>query len=111
MLLPVFVVRAAPVENPDNQYFIEIPGSGSFAANSFGAIIMFIISNILLPLVGIISVLFLIIGGFQYVTSRGNEEQAETAKKTLANAIIGLIVVVLSYIIVTIVINALKGQV
>lgn len=59
--------------------------------------------NILLSVAAIIAVLFLIIGGFQYVTSAGNEETAKKARGTITNALIGIAVIVLSYTIVTVV--------
>jgi hypothetical protein len=82
-------------------YFVNLG-----AQNTFGGLLMAIIQAGL-GLVGILSVWFIIYGGFQYITSRGNEEQAEGGKKTLTNAIIGLVIVILSYIIVTVIINAL----
>ena len=69
-----------------------------------------LISNIIyiaLMIVGSVSVLFLIIGGFRYVTASGNEEQSEAAKKTLTHAIIGLVIVILSFVIVRVISNAL----
>ena len=50
-----------------------------------------------------IAVLFLIIGGFWYITSAGNEETAEKGKGTVINAIIGLVIIVLSYVIANVV--------
>lgn len=52
-----------------------------------------------------LAVLFLIIGGFYYITSAGNEEQAEKGKKTLINAIIGIALIILSYAIVRVISN------
>lgn len=51
---------------------------------------------------GIVTVLFLMIGGFLYVSSVGNEEQSEKGKKIIINSVIGLIVILLSYAIVRI---------
>ena len=65
------------------------------------------IINIILGVAGLVSVLFVIIGGFRYITSAGNEEQAEAGKKTLQNAIIGIIIVVLSFVIVSVISSAL----
>ena len=107
LTLPFLAIK---IENPAQGFFATVNGGGGFEANSFGALIFFAIQNVLLPIVGIISILFIIIGGFQYIVSRGNEEQAETGKKTLTNAIIGLVITILSYYIVVIVINALKGN-
>lgn len=52
---------------------------------------------------GVVAVLFLIVGGFFYLTSAGNEEQAEKGQKILTNAIIGLVVIVLAYALVAII--------
>src|SRR3989344_428970 len=41
------------------------------------------VMNGLLLLAGSVAVIFIIIGGFRYVTSAGNEENSEKAKKTL----------------------------
>lgn len=65
------------------------------------------IINIALTVAGLIAVLFLIIGGFRYITSAGNEETAEQAKKIITNAIIGIVVIILSFVIVRVISNAL----
>ncbi len=65
-----------------------------------------LIKNIINWLLGIafgIAVLFLIIGGFWYITSAGNEETAEKGKNTAINAIIGIVIILLSYVIVNVV--------
>lgn len=69
-----------------------------------------LIIEILLAIVGLISVLFLIIGGFRYVTSGGNEETTESAKKTITNSIIGIIIVILAFVIVRVITNALISR-
>jgi len=63
--------------------------------------------NIALAVAGLVAVLFLIIGGFRYITSAGNEETAEQAKKIITNAIIGIVVIILSFVIVRVISNAL----
>lgn len=60
-----------------------------------------------LYLAAMISVVFIIIGGYFYITSAGNPAQAGKGKSTLVNALIGLTLVILSYIIVQIVYNFL----
>lgn len=42
----------------------------------------------------LISTFFLVIGGLQYISSRGNPENLEHAKRTIKNALIGLILVI-----------------
>ena len=68
------------------------------------------ISNSLLLLVGIVSVLFFILGGFQYITSAGNLENITKAKTTIINTIIGIIVTLLSYAVVRFIISQLTGK-
>ena len=59
--------------------------------------------KLLLLFSGAIAVVFIIIGGYWYVISGGNEETAEKGKKTLINAIIGIVVIVLSYAIINVI--------
>jgi hypothetical protein len=66
--------------------------------------------KILLFVSGAITVLFVIIGGFMYVTSAGNEEQATKGRKTVTYALIGIIIIILSYVIVTAVVNLVQNR-
>jgi len=63
------------------------------------------ILNIVFALAGIVAVVFLIIGGFRYVTSGGNAEASEGAKTTILNAIIGLVVIFLAFLLVNFVLS------
>lgn len=92
---------------------VENPAPGFFSEH-FGTDFRTIIGNVLqliLGFAGLIAVAFVIIGGYQIATSRGSAEAAGEGKKTLTNAIIGLVVILLSYLIVRIVINAAFGNV
>ena len=91
----------------DGKCVLANPAPGQLADyNSFEVLLVQII-RVFLLFAGAIAVVFLVVGGFQYVASRGNEEAAEKAKKTITNAIIGLIIIVMAYAIVTIVNNLL----
>jgi uncharacterized membrane protein len=79
-----------------------LPNAGGGTATT---LLLYVI-NVVLSVVGLISVAFLIYGGFQYVTSGGNDEQAEGGKKTIQNSIIGLVIVILSYVIIHVIISA-----
>lgn len=58
------------------------------------------IVNVLLFLIGAISVIMLIIGGVRYTISNGDQGAITSAKNTIMYAIIGLIVALLAYAIV-----------
>jgi hypothetical protein len=49
---------------------------------------------------GIVAVFFIIWGGARYVTSAGDQKRIDAARKTLMWAIIGLILILLSFFIV-----------
>lgn len=66
------------------------------------------IVSILLAVIFFIAVVFLIIGGFRYVISQGNEEGVEKAKGTITNSIIGLVVVLLAWIIIRVIVALLQ---
>jgi hypothetical protein len=76
-------------------------GGATTLTGRYGLIYRVII--MLLSLAGMVAVLFIIVGGFWYITSAGNEEQAEKGKSTLLNAIIGIIVIVLSFVIIDVI--------
>lgn len=86
--------------------FPAVRGSIAGSTNLTGPSgLIYNIIMMLLLLAGAVAVLFIIIGGFWYITSAGNEEQAEKGKSTLMNAIIGIVVIVLSYVIIGVVSN------
>lgn len=63
------------------------------------------VTNIMITIIGIISVIMLIIGGFRYVLSGGDQKGTTAAKDTILYAIIGVVVALLSYSIMNFVIN------
>jgi Type IV secretion system pilin len=75
-------------------------------ANTIGALIVRFIS-FMLSLIGGVSVLFIIIGGFKMVMSNGNEKSAESGKKTVTWAVIGLVVALMAFSIIAIVQNVI----
>jgi len=79
-------------------------------ADLFGADGVFTtIVNVLLFIVGVLSVIMLIIGGLRYVISGGNATAVTAAKNTILYAIIGLIIAFFSYAIINFVLNSLTG--
>lgn len=81
------------------------------ASRTVGDLIKTVI-NILLVLVGALSVLFLVIGAVLYLTSAGNTTQAGKGKQTMLSAVFGLMITALAYTIVTISYNLItKGSV
>ncbi|MNQ70200.1 hypothetical protein D3C85_848310 [compost metagenome] len=65
------------------------------------------IVNILLFIIGAISVIMLIIGGIRYTISGGDSSAVTSAKNTIMYAIVGIIVAVLAFAIVNFVLTSL----
>jgi len=103
-----FVVALAPVALAQ----FTTPSAGGTGLPNDTSVSGFILKiiNIALAVAGLIAVLFLIIGGFRYITSAGNEETAEQAKKIITNAIIGIVVIILSFVIVRVISGALVSN-
>jgi hypothetical protein len=60
-----------------------------------------------LQLVGYIAVGFIIFGGFKYMTSAGSADGMVRARKTIMNAVIGLIISIFSVAIINVVAGAI----
>jgi heme/copper-type cytochrome/quinol oxidase subunit 2 len=59
----------------------------------------------LMTFLGIIAVAIILWGGFQWLTAAGNQDRIESAKKTIIAGIIGLIIILAAFAIVTFVVN------
>jgi len=65
------------------------------------------ITNVLLFIVGALSVVMIIIGGLRYVISGGNSASVTAAKNTILYAIVGLIISFLAFAAINFVIGSL----
>lgn len=66
------------------------------------------IIEIVLQLIGYIAVAFVIFGGYRYMLSAGSPDGMVKARKTITNALIGLVISIFSIAIVNIVAGAVK---
>ena len=65
------------------------------------------ITNILLYIVGAVSVIMLVIGGIRYTISNGDQGAIKGAKDTILYAVIGIIVALLAFAIVNFVLTGI----
>ena len=63
------------------------------------------ITNMLLFIIGAISVIVVIVGGLKYVTSDGDPGKIKGAKDTILYAVVGIVIAVLAYAIVNFVLG------
>jgi hypothetical protein len=77
-------------------------------ADLFGADgVITTLTNVLLFIVGALSVIMLIVGGLRYVVSGGNSTAVTAAKNTILYAIVGLVIAFLAYAAINFVVNTL----
>lgn len=67
------------------------------------------IVNVVLFLIGAISVIMLVIGGIKYTVSNGDSNAVTSAKNTIMYAIVGLIIAILAFAVVNFVIANLAA--
>ena len=80
---------------------VDQPSSLFGATGTFSTI-----TNVMLFLIGAISVIMLIIGGIRYVVSGGDSAAVQNAKNTILYAIVGVIIAILAYAIINFVISS-----
>jgi len=96
-----------------NLEFTENPGQCNVATSDATTKINDIIHtivNLLSAIVGVVAVIMIIVGGFRYITSGGNDTSVTSAKNTILYAIIGLVVVALAQLIVRFTLSKLTNS-
>ena len=65
--------------------------------------------NFFLFFLGLVATAFIIFGGFLYVTSRGDDQAVEKAKKILTYAAVGIFVILISFALVNTLLQSAGG--
>ena len=65
--------------------------------------------NVILTFMGVLFLVLIILGGFQYMTAAGNEEKTKKAVGLISNAVIGLVIIMVSWMITRYVIVVLNN--
>jgi ABC-type Fe3+ transport system permease subunit len=63
--------------------------------------IMLALIEILLRVGGLVAVAFVIYGGFNYITSQGQPDHTKSARQTIINAMIGVVITTVATVIVS----------
>lgn len=71
---------------------------------SIGPVLANVVTVVLIA-AAVISLFFLIFGGIRWITSGGDKSKVESARNTIIAAIIGLIIALLAFFIITIVLG------
>lgn len=91
----------------DDNCDIKNPGSVPGGISTFIWTIVLNVIELLLQLVGYVAVGFIIVGGFKFFMSAGSSDGIAKARKTITNAVVGLIISIFSVAIVNAIVGAL----
>ncbi|MFH0838013.1 MAG: pilin [Patescibacteria group bacterium] len=96
-----FAQSASFFDNPQGGAAPSAAAQGTLGQN------VTLIINYFLGILGLIAVAFLIYAGILMVTAGGNDEQIGKARKIITYAVVGIVIILLSWTIVTFVASAL----
>lgn len=109
-------LNVTPKQNSDGDWYCDVtfPG-GSGSANSDGllgknsAILLIVLAVIddLLRVAGMVAVIFIIIGGFRFITAQGEPEAAAKARQSIIFSIVGLVIALIAVVIVSFIGNSI----
>lgn len=66
--------------------------------------------NIILGFLGILTTLIILLGGFKWMTSQGNTEKVDEAKKLIGAGVVGLVIVLTAYAVSRFLLSELYNQ-
>ena len=103
--LGLFLATASPVL-ADLDFSVR-PARGTVNADtSPGAIITFVVAFIIIIAV-LAALVMIVIGSLQWITSGGDKTKVDAARNHIISAVIGLVVIALSFVIINVVMQAL----
>lgn len=66
--------------------------------------------NIILGFLGILATLIILMGGFKWMTSQGNSDKVDEAKKMIGAGVIGLVIVLVAYAVARFVLASVANE-
>lgn len=94
ILINSFILTALVTASPVFAQSADVSKVQSFIQN---------IIQVMVTLAGLVSVMFFVWGGFKYMTSSGNPESLDTAKKTIMYSAVGLAITLGAFVLSNIV--------
>jgi Na+-driven multidrug efflux pump len=106
---------AGPFDLEDQEGFgteSEIPQN--FGSSGDPKDVQEVVANLVVVFLGFMAIIFmvmLILAGFNWMTAQGNQEKVDKARSQIKNAIIGIIVILAAYAIVSFVLGVIADKV
>ncbi len=97
LFIPSFVMAATPSLSFDPFWGLSGNLNDTGLGTTDPVVVVAQVVNVFLRLLGLLSVLFMLYGGWIWIWARGNDEEITRAKDIIRGSIIGLIVILSSY--------------
>jgi len=101
--VPAFA-QGANIQTSAPQFVSDVTGGQT----SLRSLVLTIV-NFVLTFLGVVAVIMIIYGGMLYVTAGGKQETVDKGKKILMYTVIGIVIIMLSFVIVNAVLGAGTG--
>ncbi|OGF35520.1 hypothetical protein A2303_06760 [Candidatus Falkowbacteria bacterium RIFOXYB2_FULL_47_14] len=109
LIVPYFVFAATPLDNLE-KVGTEGAGYAPYEDGEYNNTFITVVGVIIkafLSLLGVIFIVLILFGGYNWMTAAGDEQKVSKAKDTISRALIGLIIVVGSFAIWQFISNAI----
>jgi Type IV secretion system pilin len=109
LIIMCYTINSAMAQNlTDSGAILDVAAEGAGYDRSFSSPEPFIgvVIKAFLSFLGVLFLVLMIYGGFLWMTARGNESQVTKSKDLIIAAVIGLIIILLSYAISSFVISS-----
>ena len=99
----IFYYLAEATTKPSEQV-VNVDGGGTDLKVNIKNIL-----SVVFAMVGIVAVIMVIVGGVSFMTSQGDTEKIKKAKNTVLFGVIGLVISLLAFAIVSFVLTGMNG--
>ncbi len=104
----VFVSTGVSAQTLGDDFGTGYLNSGALPSDDIRVVIINFV-RVALGVLGVIFFAIVVYGGFLWMTARGNEQQLDKARKIIINAVAGLVVIFMSFALVTFIFNILNN--
>ena len=105
-----FVAPLAALAQVNTGEYPTLASEFGLGSNTDVKTVIIQIIKLLLGFLGLVAVIIVLYGGFQWMTAAGNEERVTSARATLTAGLIGLIIILSAYAIASFVITTVIQQ-
>jgi hypothetical protein len=91
-------IGGTPIQPP-----LQVPEGGLTSGKTPGVGILRVGITLLLLLAILLSLAYIVIGGFKWITSGGDKQKLESARMTIIYAIVGLVIAFFAFLIINII--------